>query len=91
MKCKDIIGNVIVFAIIIGVIFFITWAMKTGGDRIREHKHLINQSIGKRIVIENDTLLIVNYLDGGFGNPRGFVLSNGVLIDDKIVKTYEIH
>lgn len=91
MKCKDIIGGIITFAIIIGAAFFITWAMKTGGDRIRAHEQLINRSIGKTIVIENDTLLIVNYLDGGFGNPKGFVLSNGVIIDDKIVKSYEIH
>ena len=91
MKCKDFVGSIIAFAVIVGVVFFMCWAAITGTIQLRAHKQFINQSIGKTVVIEKDTLLIVNYQQGGFGNTQGFILSNGVFIDDEIVRAYEIY
>ena len=53
---------------------------------IKEERAFTTSMIGKKVIIQGDTLLIVNYQDGGFGKPRGFMLSNGIMIDNDLLK-----
>lgn len=61
------------------------WAVVDGISTAREHKKIVNQAIGSTIILGRDTLEIVNYQRGGFGRPAGFLLSNGLIVDERII------
>lgn len=62
------------------------WAVADGIITAREHKKIVNQAIGSTIIFGRDTLQIVNYQRGGFGRPAGFLLSNGLIVNEKVIK-----
>ena len=86
-KIKDICSVVFGAILLVCMFSLIGFASYKAVKESAERKELINNSLGKEIVIQNDTLTIVKYHSGGWGHPSGFMLSNGVIIDEKFVKT----
>lgn len=62
------------------------WAVADASITVREYKKTVRQAIGSTIIIGRDTLQIVNYQRGGFGRPAGFLLSNGLIVDERVIK-----
>lgn len=83
---KDIIATIFGMGFIVTFIVLFTLMVRTELGKAREFKNFINESIGKEVVIQGDTLTVVSYQGGGFGNVSGFMLSNGVIIDEKLIK-----
>ena len=83
---KDIIATIFGLGFIVTFIVLLTLMVRTELEKSREFKNFVNESIGKEVVIQGDTLTVVSYQDGGFGNVSGFMLSNGVIIDEKLIK-----
>jgi len=86
-KLKDICSVVFGTILLTVVLSFLGFAIYKTMKDSAEREELINNSLGKEIVIQNDTLTIVKYHPGGWGHPSGFMLSNGVIIDKKLVKS----
>lgn len=81
--CSVVFGAIALACIFSCLVFGIYRLKKDSAER----EELINNSLGKEIVIQNDTLTIVKYHPGGWGHPSGFMLSNGIIVDKKLVKT----
>lgn len=85
-KIKDICSVVFGASLLALMFSCLVFAIYIAIEDKAERDELINNSLGKEIVIQNDTLTIVKYNPGGFGHPGGFMLSNGVIIDKKLVE-----
>ena len=83
-KLFSLIKILIMILFIVGVTFF-------AAIMASKEKRNYLAPIGRTIVINSDTLIIVNYEGGGFGKPSGYRLSNGVLVNKKIINSYGIH
>lgn len=81
--CSVVFGTIVLACMFSCLIFAIYKVKKYSA----ECEELINNSLGKEIVIQNDTLTIVKYHPGGWGHPSGFMLSNGVIIDKKLIES----
>lgn len=88
MFMKKIIGEILVFVIIVVSFGFMVLATAENISHLREHRKFVKEHIGKTIVIQQDTLVILNYQKGRFGNSCGFTLSNGALVSEQFVKKY---
>ena len=86
-KIKDICSVVFGAIVLVSMFFCLVATIYTEKKYSTEREELINSSLGKEIVIQNDTLTIVKYHPGGWGHPSGFMLSNGAIIDEKLVKS----
>ena len=84
---KDIISGIFAILFIAACIIFTTLAIRVGMKEMREFNKFVEESIGKEVVIQGDTLTVVSYQDGGWGNVSGFMLNNGVIIDKKLIKS----
>ena len=84
---KDIIGGIFAMLFIVACISVTAVAIRDRVKEARDFNEFVDESIGKEIVIQGDTLTIVSYQYGVFGNVSGFMLSNGVIIDEKLVKS----
>ena len=84
---KDMISGCLTVLFLIVCIAIAIWIGRYKVKDIREFNKFVDESIGKEIVIQGDTLTIVSYQGGGFGNISGFMLSNGVIVDEKLVKS----
>lgn len=79
---KELFSRFIVL-VMVGIIIFL-------GIMASKEKRKQLAPIGQTIVIDSDTLIVVNYEGGGYGKPSGYRLSNGVLVNRKIIDSYEI-
>ena len=73
----EAIAMIVGFAVVIVLTVFVG-VKRSKIDTVREN------AIGSRIVLEGDTLTVVRWSSGSIGNPNGFVLSNGTVIDEKL-------
>ena len=83
---KDIISGIFAMLFLAACITLAAWAIRVGAKEMRDFNEFVEESIGKEVVIQGDTLTVVSYQGGGFGNVSGFMLSNGVIIDEKLIK-----
>ena len=84
---KDIISGIFAILFLAACITLAVYAIRAGVKEVRDFNEFVDESIGKEVVIQGDTLTIVSYQGGGFGNVSGFMLSNGVIIDEKLIKS----
>ena len=61
------------------------FAWDYGEKKYNEEVERIENTIGQEVIIQSDTLIVVSYQRGGWGLPRGYVLSNGLVVDEKIL------
>ena len=66
---------------------YIGW--KDGEKKYNEKMNRIENTIGQEVVLRDDPLMVVSYQSGGWGRPRGYVLSNGLVVDEKILSDLE--
>ena len=83
---KDIISGIFAMLFLAACITLAAWAIRAGAKEMRDFNEFVEETIGKEVVIQGDTLTVVSYQGGGFGNVSGFMLSNGVIIDEKLIK-----
>ena len=83
---KNIISGIFAILFLAACIMLTVYAIRIGVKEMRDFNKFVDESIGKEVVIQGDTLTVVSYQGGGFGNVSGFMLSNGVIIDEKLIK-----
>ena len=64
-------------------------AWNYGEKKYNEKMNRIENTIGQEVVLRDDTLMVVSYQRGDWGHPRGYVLSNGLVVDEKILRDLE--
>lgn len=80
---KELFSKFIVL-IMVGIIIFL-------GIMASKEKRKQLAPIGQTVVINSDTLTVVNFEGGGYGKPSGYRLSNGILVNRKIIDNHEIY
>jgi len=77
---KLVIIGISTFLLLISVLFF---TLRTMGLAIREKNEEIKELVGKQVIIQKDTLVVIDYslLD------NTYTLSNGIDYDIDFVKT----
>ena len=89
-KINGIVSYIMLGIVIVSFLVFGIFFIPRLGRESKERWQIREKTIGKEIVINKDTLTVVSYQIGGFGHPSGFMLSNGVIVDEKLVKSEQI-
>lgn len=81
-KIIDRITPLIIIGFFIGLPIMLCWDKNNQEQNdYNEHKQYIN----KNIVLNNDTVQVLEWRTGRFDKNRGYVLSNGLTVDELIV------
>lgn len=85
-EAQEVIGGIFGLLFVAAIIIFLCYCAKEYKKNITEERALIEESIGKEVVIQGDTLMVISHQRGGFGHPYGFLLSNGLVVDNELVR-----